>query len=160
MGYYSRVLHGNDLVARYRGSKTQLTAEQREVIARAEAAGLKLAEAEGPDHQERVAELVRKLNEKLATRYWLQVQEIDDDGNVYFSDDGDSFRAYDFERDLKEVIRAFREEGNYSLEGTLYLEGEAVGDVRRFKIASDGTVAHAQAKLVFPDGEVFTGPKG
>ncbi len=84
--------------------------------------------------------------------YWLYL-ESDNAGRVTIEATGESGKAYSFTEDFKNFASAMNRAG-LLLNGTMYLEGEAVGDLTRI-VVSDNEVTAEKAKLVFSDGEVY-----
>lgn len=78
--------------------------------------------------------------------YWFQFDE-----NYVDASYGESGKAYEFERELKEVLEII-EEDNCTANGILVRSGEEQGDMERFIVENNKIVRTESARLLWPDG--------
>ncbi len=87
--------------------------------------------------------------------YFFDIEDAEDDADVltvFYT--GESGKAYDFNRDLREFTD-FLASNDLVLNGTIYRVGEDAGDVERFIVKDNKIVTNDSASLRFPDGSTF-----
>lgn len=153
MSYYSVLRMPEQVILTKTVSEDEDFEKKKEIIDNARELGLTVVDENAEETLNEIQKCFESLGPRDETAAWWLYPKYEN-GQFTLEAYGESGKAYDFGVQLRNLVRALEIAG-YITNGTIYLEGEAVGDLTRYTIRNSHVVK-AEAKLVFDDGEIYS----